>query len=1015
MLQKLKEQFKTHETKMINKYVPLLAQADILQKIRSLDIQDISAICYGANAALEEDTFANICPKAPSDDIIHTDEFINNANALSDLIYERLLKMKQIWFMGCTTTNTPFLSGNGTMFIYTDQKFVDAQLEQMKQAGYDCFDMLPVPQREIKEFLKYAYYQWGVEQYELNSSAYAHTTVMPRWSRSDEEIVNATTNPELFRTIAKFQEQRFCNIYEGKKATLDQQYEDKLIQQFTQGTFYIPYKIDSENKRTYLEIKFSVEEQEHVAVPIFTDITAALAICGPDEWKFDEVTYDTLTSLPDIAAQYFILNPQNLKFLIDIPMLDAMKDIVSSPTVEPEQEEETAPAQDAAEADVSSADEAGIPSDDESTDVESIDAENQTDDAESEEPAEKSVEESTEESVEEPAEELADEPAEDLQEDASNGNEEADGEPEETENEPEVEEIIAPTLTEPADEADDDEEVIPTTSVHLMSTFNVNKMFKENALEGAKTPHRTSPPMIFFKDGEAYLAAFTFLYTPQDIKAGKVDRPTSIMLADITTGKFIGEYETTELEFSDASYDEQYSIKMTKKTDTSKEYYKKAFAMLDEIRSDFIEFGMINRAFYRQYLEMLTANIPEEYQRFYHDLSNCLEVDLNATATPVVKSAEPEPEVTSDSEPEFEPEPESDEEPELEAVPTEDDAEPLDFEMSDDEETNTNAPTSEPEDFDWAMDDVATNDSQPSIENSDDVAAEKELMPASEPEEPEDDGFWDSFNDKAQLNEAPEITGEDLELEPMADANDDITDEDLELEPMTDAGDDSEEPEPDDISEQDDDVELEFEDDADSTSEDEADSASEDELELDDEPEEELVDPDDDVFVSPSRRAAHAAPVANDDDDEEDDADPLFFEDAEESKPEEDNDDDNVIETDTILDDNDDEIPDDDDDEGPADDEPASEANDNDASDDNVIEADDLLDEKPESLQDSPRILKGVNATVKMIESKVNNRDPEYLLGAINYLLRPDGPAKNKFNDKERARIIQLTREHFGI
>lgn len=146
---------------------------------------------------------------------------------------------------------------------------------------------------------------------------------------------------------------------------------------------------------------------------------------------------------------------------------------------------------------------------------------------------------------------------------------------------------------------------------------NINQEF----LNGNKIPHSISQPVIYLEDGKYYLSSFLFFYTKEDIEDGRVERPTMWAIADIQTGKIIQVYETKEKDFSDAPYDIKYNIRADGKYDTSKEYYDEAFSILDSVRSKMIKDGKFYKGEYQYYFDMILANIPREYQRFYTDLS----------------------------------------------------------------------------------------------------------------------------------------------------------------------------------------------------------------------------------------------------------------------------------------------------------------------------------------------------------------------------------------------------------
>jgi len=147
------------------------------------------------------------------------------------------------------------------------------------------------------------------------------------------------------------------------------------------------------------------------------------------------------------------------------------------------------------------------------------------------------------------------------------------------------------------------------------------KKIQKGVLSGAKTPHNTSYPIIYRENDKYYLAVFVFFYKREDIKAGAVERPTVWAIADIVTGDIIEERQARENDFSDARYDVKYNIRSETKHDTSKQYYTDAFAILDAVRSNLICAGTLCEQGYRMYLDKIVANVPEEYKRFYKDLS----------------------------------------------------------------------------------------------------------------------------------------------------------------------------------------------------------------------------------------------------------------------------------------------------------------------------------------------------------------------------------------------------------
>lgn len=155
----------------------------------------------------------------------------------------------------------------------------------------------------------------------------------------------------------------------------------------------------------------------------------------------------------------------------------------------------------------------------------------------------------------------------------------------------------------------------------MINSCEINSYIQNKILNGAKTPHSTSYPVLYFENEKFYLAVFVFFYSREDIETGAVERPTIWAIADIKTGEIIEERLTKDKDFSDASYDIKYSVRADSIYNTSKKYYDEAFAILDSCRSKIISTGKFYPGEYKFYLDKIVANIPKEYQRFYLELS----------------------------------------------------------------------------------------------------------------------------------------------------------------------------------------------------------------------------------------------------------------------------------------------------------------------------------------------------------------------------------------------------------
>ena len=158
----------------------------------------------------------------------------------------------------------------------------------------------------------------------------------------------------------------------------------------------------------------------------------------------------------------------------------------------------------------------------------------------------------------------------------------------------------------------------------------INKRVKKELLSKIKEPHLISYPVIYLDGYEYYLAVFITLYK-EEIKEGYLGRPTKWAFFDIDSGALnkeisnkIGELEvldTNEEEFSSSLYNIQYNIKSVEEYNGSEEYYEEAFKILDRCKESIMNEAKIDLAEYRKYLGKILRNVPENYRRFYLELS----------------------------------------------------------------------------------------------------------------------------------------------------------------------------------------------------------------------------------------------------------------------------------------------------------------------------------------------------------------------------------------------------------
>ena len=160
-----------------------------------------------------------------------------------------------------------------------------------------------------------------------------------------------------------------------------------------------------------------------------------------------------------------------------------------------------------------------------------------------------------------------------------------------------------------------------TNSVNMLSSKQINTNIQKTVLNHVKTPHSVSRPMIFKENNNYYLASFIFFFTKEDIEQGRIKRPTMWALFDLVAGELIEERHSNEIDFSNAPYDITYDIRKNTHHRLSKDYYDKVFDILDSCRRKLIYENKFDEQEYRQYLDAIMVDVPDEYKRFYNDLS----------------------------------------------------------------------------------------------------------------------------------------------------------------------------------------------------------------------------------------------------------------------------------------------------------------------------------------------------------------------------------------------------------
>lgn len=161
------------------------------------------------------------------------------------------------------------------------------------------------------------------------------------------------------------------------------------------------------------------------------------------------------------------------------------------------------------------------------------------------------------------------------------------------------------------------------------TTTDIYHDIADKIMVGCKLPHDISLPVLCKIDGSFYIGVFVFFYTKEERDTMMIGRPTLWAIFDIKTGRLMEKYETCKRDFSDASYDKKYNITPDPEYmpdpewtfEDMHEYFLNAFNDFDEIRKEIIEFKDYDPVVYRRYIDEILARIPDDYQRFYRDLS----------------------------------------------------------------------------------------------------------------------------------------------------------------------------------------------------------------------------------------------------------------------------------------------------------------------------------------------------------------------------------------------------------
>lgn len=157
-----------------------------------------------------------------------------------------------------------------------------------------------------------------------------------------------------------------------------------------------------------------------------------------------------------------------------------------------------------------------------------------------------------------------------------------------------------------------------------MSDFKPSSKVKidlaSEIVNGARVPHTTSQPLLRMRDGKVVIAAFAFLFSAEDMRAGVVSRPTLWLVADIETGAVIERLKCSDADFSEQPFDGRYSIRWEPPQRFDPQYFEDAYSELDAVRRRYVTSGVLDVESYERYFNSILSAVPPEYRIFYSEL-----------------------------------------------------------------------------------------------------------------------------------------------------------------------------------------------------------------------------------------------------------------------------------------------------------------------------------------------------------------------------------------------------------
>ena len=301
-----REERTQHAHAISDRYVPRISpdETETMKEIKKLPIQDIITIHSNACYAVEKGLFVGISKDTLKKKDAHAVRFVKAIDVLKKIIIERLKSAECLWTVTDRITHSPFIDDGNRVWVFTEREYADECVGYFMKQFRTTFEVTEIPHSDLFRFFGISAYMRGVEVFQVDILAYSAISIkseaiIPAPDFSKTPAINRPVmNPDFFRSVAKFQEERLYSAdYDGKKEMLKKLEED-IVKAFRSASFLVPVKgMDQIAKR--IDAKGSVKKgtkisipclskgsgkNETNATPVFTDWDEFNKVYSQEEW-----------------------------------------------------------------------------------------------------------------------------------------------------------------------------------------------------------------------------------------------------------------------------------------------------------------------------------------------------------------------------------------------------------------------------------------------------------------------------------------------------------------------------------------------------------------------------------------------------------------------------------------------------------------------------------------------------------------------------------------------------------